>query len=91
MAIVRVYLSHTGTKSSSSCPRHLGDQVDPGWGMGPGDISGREMTKGSVTLVEGVWRSGIYCWERGCDGEIDRSPVLASAGLPGDGVLLFNH
>ena len=56
--------------------------------MGPGNISGREVTKRSVTLVEGVWRSGIYCWERGCDGEIDRSPVLAPAGLPADGVVV---
>ena len=56
--------------------------------MGPGNISGREMTKRSVTLVEGVWRSGIYCWERGCDGEIDRSPVLAPAGRPADGVVV---
>lgn len=76
MAVVRVYLPHAVTKTGSSSPGHLGNWVDPGWSVGTGVVSGRDMR--SVLLVEGVWRYVVCCREY--DGGVNSSPVLGPAG-----------
>lgn len=59
-----------------------GNWADLGWGMGTGEVSGREMR--SVVLVEGVWWSGVHCGEY--DRRVNISPVLDPTGDPGGGL-----